>query len=99
MSALGQKQTLQSVRPMSALPPKADMNRHRCDVRFVPKADIWVNCYTLPLTAFALTGLGKCVGQTFEDHIDFVLCRRASKTEADGAHADLGRDAHGFQNR
>jgi len=84
---------------MSALPPKADIAQHRCDVRFVPKADIWVNCYTLPLTAFALTGLGKCVGQTFEDHIDFVLCRRASKTEADGAHADLGRDAHGFQNR
>ena len=26
MSALGQKQTLQSVRPMSALPPKADIN-------------------------------------------------------------------------
>ena len=25
MSALGQKQTLQSVRPMSALPPKADI--------------------------------------------------------------------------
>ena len=28
MSALGQKQTLQSVRPMSALPPKADINEH-----------------------------------------------------------------------
>ena len=25
---------------MSALPPKADMAQHRCDVRFVPKADI-----------------------------------------------------------
>jgi len=25
---------------MSALPPKADMDQHRCDVRFVPKADI-----------------------------------------------------------
>jgi hypothetical protein len=25
---------------MSALPPKADMDRHACDVRFVPKADI-----------------------------------------------------------
>src|SRR5262249_48084263 len=40
MSALGQKQTLQSVRPMSALPPKADMDQRGCDVRFVPKADI-----------------------------------------------------------
>jgi hypothetical protein len=25
---------------MSALPPKADITRHDCDVRFVPKADI-----------------------------------------------------------
>src|SRR5690348_6621019 len=29
-------------RGMSALPPKADMAQHRCDVRFVPKADISV---------------------------------------------------------
>ena len=40
MSALGQKQTLQHVRAMSALPPKADTVQRRCDVRFVPKADI-----------------------------------------------------------
>src|SRR6516225_3199858 len=26
--------------PMSALPPKADMDQSGCDVRFVPKADI-----------------------------------------------------------
>jgi hypothetical protein len=24
---------------MSAIPPKADMDQHDCDVRFVPKAD------------------------------------------------------------
>jgi len=40
MSALGQKQTLRHLQPMSALPPKADMVEHGCDVRFVPKADI-----------------------------------------------------------
>jgi hypothetical protein len=40
MSALGQKRTLQSVRPMSALPPKADIRTHSRDVCFVPKADI-----------------------------------------------------------
>jgi hypothetical protein len=40
MSALGQKQTLQSVRPMSALPPKADIVHGSGNVRFVPKADI-----------------------------------------------------------
>ena len=40
MSALGQKRTFGKVRVMSALPPKADMDQHRCDVRFVPKADI-----------------------------------------------------------
>jgi hypothetical protein len=40
MSALGQKQTWMHVRVMSALPPKADMDQHGRDVRFVPKADI-----------------------------------------------------------
>src|SRR6516165_1569136 len=40
MSALGQKQTWERLLLMSALPPKADMGQSRCDVRFVPKADI-----------------------------------------------------------
>src|SRR5215472_8441073 len=40
MSALGQKQTLTSAPRMSALPPKADIDRACRDVRFVPKADI-----------------------------------------------------------
>jgi hypothetical protein len=39
MSALGQKQTLRGVRPMSALPPKADIVERQWHVRFVPKAD------------------------------------------------------------
>src|SRR5262249_48681925 len=40
MSALGQKQTLQLIRSMSALPPKADIGTQPRDVRFVPEADI-----------------------------------------------------------
>ena len=40
MSALGQKQALAHVRVMSALPPKADMDQHGRDVRFVSKADM-----------------------------------------------------------
>ena len=40
MSALGQKRTLEYARAMSALPPKADIDRACRDVRFVPKADI-----------------------------------------------------------
>jgi hypothetical protein len=40
MSALGKKQTLPNISAMSALPPKADMDQHGRDVRFVPKADI-----------------------------------------------------------
>jgi hypothetical protein len=40
MSALGQKRTLKRVRPMSALPPKADIAERRRHVRFVPKADV-----------------------------------------------------------
>jgi hypothetical protein len=37
MSALAQKQTFDDVRRMSALPPKADMDQHGRDVRFVHK--------------------------------------------------------------
>src|SRR5262249_60795396 len=40
MSALGQKQTLQRILVMSALPPKADIGGACRDVRYVPKADI-----------------------------------------------------------
>ena len=40
MSTLGQKRTLRGVRPMSALPPKADVDQYGRDVRFVPKADM-----------------------------------------------------------
>jgi hypothetical protein len=39
MSALGQKQTSDWRKLMSALPPKADIAEHRRDVRFVPIAD------------------------------------------------------------
>jgi hypothetical protein len=40
MSALGQKQTLQSMKPMSALPPRADIGTQPRDVCFVPEADV-----------------------------------------------------------
>jgi hypothetical protein len=40
MSALGHKRTFRSLRPMSALPPKADIGTLSGNVRFVPKADI-----------------------------------------------------------
>jgi hypothetical protein len=40
MSALGQKRTFSHLRPMSALPPKPDMDRHGRDVRFVPLAEV-----------------------------------------------------------
>ena len=40
MSALGQKRTWRGVRPMSALPPTADMDQHARDLRFVPIAEV-----------------------------------------------------------
>ena len=40
MSALGQKRTLECVRAMSALPPKADIGTQSRDVRFVQKGDM-----------------------------------------------------------
>src|SRR5262249_15126238 len=44
MSALGQKQTSRHLQPVSALPPKADIGTQPLNVRFVPKADIRVDC-------------------------------------------------------
>jgi len=49
MSALGQKKTLGKVRLMSALPPKAGIDRACRDVRFVPKADELLLLVTRPL--------------------------------------------------
>ena len=40
MSAVGHKQTSSSECSMSALIPKADIQRHGGDVRFVPDSDI-----------------------------------------------------------
>ena len=37
------KPAFSNVAPMSALPPKADIQAHTWDVRFVPKADIMVS--------------------------------------------------------
>ena len=59
MSALGQRQTWQSVSAMSALPPKADIGTQSRDVRFVPKADIqeFATCIRLnPITARQIAG-------------------------------------------
>jgi hypothetical protein len=39
-SVLGQKRTFHSVQLRSAIPPKADIDRHSPNVRFVPSADI-----------------------------------------------------------
>src|SRR5262249_45522277 len=44
MSALGQMRTSELVQSMSALPPIADIRRYDWNVRFVPKADIRVDC-------------------------------------------------------
>jgi hypothetical protein len=40
MSVVGQKQTFRNVRAMSALPPKADIDGARWNVRFGPTTDI-----------------------------------------------------------
>jgi hypothetical protein len=37
---MGQRRTFQNARPMSALPPKADIAERRQDVRFVPETDV-----------------------------------------------------------
>jgi hypothetical protein len=37
--------------PMSALPPKADIAERRCDVRFVPKADMQLSDPECAITA------------------------------------------------
>ena len=47
MSELGQKRTSQQVRAMSALPPKADIDRGRRNVRFVPEVDVARTCHNV----------------------------------------------------
>src|SRR6516165_11766776 len=51
MSAMGQKRTFTHLRPMSALPPKADIGTQPRNVRFVPKADIRLPCDDAPVPA------------------------------------------------
>jgi hypothetical protein len=48
---------------MSALPPKADMDRHRSDVRFVPKADMHRSFSVLRMRS-AICGLNKRIRAT-----------------------------------
>jgi len=52
MSALGHKRTFRSFRSMSALPPKADIRRHKTNVRFVPIARVR-SVYSISLFARA----------------------------------------------
>jgi hypothetical protein len=40
MSALSHKRTSADVKPMSALPPKADVDHHNSNVRSVPKTEV-----------------------------------------------------------
>ena len=59
MSALGHKQTCAAQKPMSALPPKADMCSATRDVRFVPIADIG------ELFDHLVGAPNKCVGDSY----------------------------------
>jgi hypothetical protein len=58
MSALGQKQTLERDRIMSALPPKADIETRSRDVRFVPEAEI-APPYSITSLARSITSLAR----------------------------------------
>jgi hypothetical protein len=70
MSALGQKQTLHHVRPMSALPPKADIAEKQLDVRFVPEADI------LRFGKYSITSSAVASSFSIRPRDDMVLARR-----------------------
>jgi hypothetical protein len=55
ISALCQKQTFRCAAVMSALPPKADIDGARWNVRFVPKADI------PPFQSIVVGAVGSCI--------------------------------------
>ena len=59
MSAMGQERTSPVHLAMSALPPKADIDRRDRHVRFVPKAD---SCTAARLTGSRLTSRDHLVG-------------------------------------
>ena len=65
MSALGQKQTFKRLLLMSALPPKADMAQHSCDVRFVPKADMLT--YFIEVHSLEPIGRVRVIGNAGQD--------------------------------
>jgi len=69
MSALGQKRTFAVQEGMSALPPKADIGWQRCQVRFVPIADIGFNSITSspPASKWRLEGVKVLVGCFLKD--------------------------------
>ena len=81
MSALGQKQTLQHVRPMSALPPKADIGTQSGNVRFVPKADI-ERSIRLPRRCAKVRIAGRAIPS------DFAVLRGSNS----GSLSDIHRD-------
>ena len=72
MSALGQKQTLKRLHPMSALPPKADIAGGQLNVRFVPKGDIRVVALSFFGAAGCLSWFERLFG---EDSLGGVLCQ------------------------
>jgi len=56
---MGQTRTFSGQAPMSALPPKADIDRHGRHVRFVPKADSCNAAQISQLSTIALAGGSK----------------------------------------
>ena len=81
MSALGQKQTWEKVRLMSALPPKADIRQCSYDVRFVPKADI-LRCskdrYSITSSGIAAQALSLTLYNRHFSSMPFNECSPAS---------------------
>ena len=61
---MGHKRTFEHVRPMSALPPKADIETQWPDVCFVPKADI-LRCGKEPALFDHLVGDGEDAGRPY----------------------------------
>ena len=72
MSALGQKRTCAVQKPMSALPPKADMCSALAHVRFVPIADIGV---VNPVLGSAIVWIMSTVASRADDS-DMTLIER-----------------------
>src|SRR6516225_5936515 len=90
MSALGQKQTLRHLQPMSALPPKADIGTWSRNVRFVREADIQGRCSRRRTSNGPCLERGSLLPRCWRKTLVLPSCERRDPAHRDSAVWSFG---------